>query len=147
VGGNLGAAAPGRRLRIARPGTALAVGILTVLMLAATAVLSSMARQPLFDGLSHGLVYLSFGMIGMVVAWHQPRNPMGWVAVLLGAAWAPAIVLAGLSLLLFPDGRIPSARWRSSSPSSARAGWPGWPARCRATGVPPASAGFSSRGC
>ena len=39
---------------------------------------------------------------------HEGRLPLGWVAVLLGAAWAPAVVLAGLSLLLFPDGRIPS---------------------------------------
>ena len=105
-----------------------------------------MTHQPLFDGLSHVFVYLCFGLIGVIVAWHQPRNPMGWVllgvlfffilealagsyvaldyrlhdgrlplgwvAVLLGAAWAPAVVLAGLSLLLFPDGRIPSRRWR-----------------------------------
>jgi hypothetical protein len=40
------------------------VWILTVLMVAATAVLSSMSHQPLFDGLSHALVYLSFGLIG-----------------------------------------------------------------------------------
>jgi hypothetical protein len=43
---------------------------------------------------------------------HDGRLPLGWVAVLLGAAWAPAVVLAGLALLLFPDGRIPSRRWR-----------------------------------
>ena len=135
-----------RRLRVVRPGTALAIGILTVLMLAGTAVVSTMTHQPLFDGLSHVFVYLCFGLIGVIVAWHQPRNPMGWVllgvlfffildalagsyvaldyrlhggrlplgwvAVLLGAAWAPAVVLAGLALLLFPDGRIPSRRWR-----------------------------------
>jgi hypothetical protein len=29
------------------------------------------------------------------------------VAVLLGQAWAPVMFLAGLSLLLFPDGRGP----------------------------------------
>jgi hypothetical protein len=85
-------------------------------------------------------------VVGVIVAWHQPRNPMGWVllgvtfffllddlassyayldyrlhggrlplgwlAVLLAPSWAPAIVLAGLSLLLFPDGRLPSRRWR-----------------------------------
>jgi hypothetical protein len=34
------------------------------------------------------------------------------VAVLLGQAWAPVMFLAGLSLLLFPDGRVPSARWK-----------------------------------
>ena len=146
VGGDQSAAAPGRRWHIAGPGTALAVGALTVLLLAATATFSALGRQPLTDGLSHVFVYLSFGLIGMAVAWHQPRNPMGWVllgvtfffilealggtytaldyrqhggrlplggvAVLLGASWAPAIVLAGLSLLLFPDGRIPSPRWR-----------------------------------
>jgi hypothetical protein len=32
--------------------------------------------------------------------------------VLLTPSWAPAIVLAGLSLLLFPDGQILSPRWR-----------------------------------
>jgi hypothetical protein len=135
-----------RRPRVVRPGAALAVGIVTVLMLAGTAVISTMTHQPLFDGLSHVFVYLCFGLIGVIVAWHQPRNPMGWVllgvlfffilealagsyvaldyrwhhgrlplgwvAVLLGATWAPAVVLAGLALLLFPDGRIPSRRWR-----------------------------------
>jgi hypothetical protein len=135
-----------RRPRVVRPGTAVAVGIVTVLMLAGAAVISTMTHQPLFDGLSHVFVYLCFGLIGVIVAWHQPRNPMGWVllgvlfffilealagsyvaldyrwhdgglplgwvAVLLGAAWAPAVVLAGLALLLFPDGRIPSRRWR-----------------------------------
>jgi hypothetical protein len=92
---------------------------------------------------------LAFGVIGLVVAWHQPRNPVGWLlfgvaffftmqsdasavsvldyrlhrnvplgplAVLLQPTWAPAIVCAGLSVLLFPDGRLPSPRWR----------WPLW---------------------
>jgi hypothetical protein len=34
------------------------------------------------------------------------------VAVLLQPGWAPAISLFGLSVLLFPDGRLPSPRWR-----------------------------------
>jgi hypothetical protein len=38
--------------------------------------------------------------------------PLGWVAVLLQPGWAPAIALFGLSVLLFPDGRLPSRRWR-----------------------------------
>jgi len=38
--------------------------------------------------------------------------PLGWVALLVQPAWAPAIVLLGLIVLLFPDGRLPSARWR-----------------------------------
>jgi len=38
--------------------------------------------------------------------------PLGWVAVLLQPGWAPAIALFGLGVLLFPDGRLPSRRWR-----------------------------------
>jgi hypothetical protein len=34
------------------------------------------------------------------------------VAVLLQPGWAPAIALFGLTVLLFPDGRLPGPRWR-----------------------------------
>jgi len=50
-----------------------------------------------------------------VVAAYRLRHgglPLGWVALLAQPAWAPAIVLLGLVVLLFPDGRLPSARWR-----------------------------------
>jgi hypothetical protein len=43
---------------------------------------------------------------------HQGRLPLGPVAVLLQPSWAPAIVLMGLTLLLFPDARLPLGRWR-----------------------------------
>jgi hypothetical protein len=43
---------------------------------------------------------------------HGGRLPVGWIAVLLQPTWAPAIVCAGLSVLLFPDGRLPSPRLR-----------------------------------
>ena len=38
--------------------------------------------------------------------------PLGWVAVLAQPGWAEGIALAGLAVLLFPDGRPPSPRWR-----------------------------------
>ena len=38
--------------------------------------------------------------------------PLGWVAVLAQPGWAATIVLIGLVVLLFPDGRPPSPRWR-----------------------------------
>jgi hypothetical protein len=38
--------------------------------------------------------------------------PLGGVALLAQPGWAPAIVTFGLLLLLFPDGRLPAARWR-----------------------------------
>ena len=38
--------------------------------------------------------------------------PLGWVAVLLQPLWAPSYVLYPLVIVLFPDGRLPSRRWR-----------------------------------
>jgi hypothetical protein len=38
--------------------------------------------------------------------------PLGGVAVLAQPGWAVSIVLSGLVVLLFPDGRPPSPRWR-----------------------------------
>ena len=43
---------------------------------------------------------------------HHGTLPLGPVAVLLQPTWAPGIVLLGLAILLFPDGRVPSPRWR-----------------------------------
>ena len=34
------------------------------------------------------------------------------MAVLLAPSWAPSIVLAGLALMLFPDGRILASWWK-----------------------------------
>jgi hypothetical protein len=50
-----------------------------------------------------------------VVADYRLRHgglPFGWVAVLAQPGWAPGVVMAGLAVLLFPDGRPPSPRWR-----------------------------------
>jgi hypothetical protein len=38
--------------------------------------------------------------------------PLGGMALLAQPGWAPGIVLLGLLVLLFPDGRLPSWRWR-----------------------------------
>jgi hypothetical protein len=40
------------------------------------------------------------------------RLPFGVAALLLEYSWAPAIALLGLAILLFPDGQLPSPRWR-----------------------------------
>jgi hypothetical protein len=42
----------------------------------------------------------------------QGGLPLGWVALLAQPGWAPGIVLFGLVVLLFPDGRPPSPRLR-----------------------------------
>jgi hypothetical protein len=137
----------GRRLRAATPATALAVGALIVVMLAGLGVAGAAEhRGPQLSRLGEIVLFLGFGLVGVIVAWHQPRNPMGWVligvtfflvlsslgsayadvdyrlhggrlplgwlAVLVGPSWAPAIVLAGLAVMLFPDGRILASWWK-----------------------------------
>jgi hypothetical protein len=135
-----------RRFSVASPATALVAGGLVLALVAAGPPLSAMAHQLSFSGNAPDALVLVGAVVGVVVAWHQPRNPMGWlllasfgldevnidasfysvadyrlhhgalplgpVAVLLQPAWAPTIVLAGLAILLFPDGRVPSPRWR-----------------------------------
>jgi hypothetical protein len=38
--------------------------------------------------------------------------PLGGLALLAQPGWAPGIVLLGVLVLLFPDGRLPSSHWR-----------------------------------
>jgi hypothetical protein len=45
---------------------------------------------------------------------HHTRAPLGAVAVFLQPSWAPAIALFAVSILLFPDGRIPGGPWRAA---------------------------------
>jgi hypothetical protein len=43
---------------------------------------------------------------------HQGRLPLGWLAVLVQPSWLPSFAVLGLAIVLYPDGRLPSARWR-----------------------------------
>ena len=124
--------------------------ILGCLLLALIAIVVPAAhlahRSPIADGSVPLWAYLAFGVVGFVVAWRRPRNPLGWilaglpvaaaldgdgslyaiaayrlrhgtlplgwVAMLAQPGWAIAIVLFGLAVLLFPDGRPASRRLR-----------------------------------
>ena len=204
-------------------------------LMAADPPLAVLARQSVNAGNGSVPVWFSaaIGVVGFVVAWRKPRNPLGWiilavagffalsedasfyvvadyrlrhgglplgwVALLAQPGWAPAIVLMGLIVFLFPDGRLPAPRWRwllwpylgvaalwaagavvvtagaiaghhtgvdsggtccsSTAPPASRpggewsmtcssrcwpwAGWPRWPPRCSAGGVPPGNGASS----
>jgi hypothetical protein len=43
---------------------------------------------------------------------HHASAPLGAAAVVLEPSWAPAIALFAVSILLFPDGRVPGGLWR-----------------------------------
>ena len=43
---------------------------------------------------------------------HHGGLPLGWVALLVQPSGVLSLVLLGLIFLLFPDGRLPSPRWR-----------------------------------
>jgi hypothetical protein len=130
----------------------LACGAALLALVIAAVPLAGLAHQNLdaSGGSVPVWVVAPFGVIGLVVAWRRPGNPLGWImlggalfgalsedasfytvadyrlrhgglplgwlALLAQPGWAPAVMMFGLVVLLFPDGRLPSPRWR-------------WPAR------------------
>jgi hypothetical protein len=139
-----GQAAVGR-FRPASHAAALVLGGLALALLVAQVPLSDMAHSLNLSGAASAASVLTLAGVGLVVAWRQPRNLMGWillggavflglnndaslytvlvyrlghqlplgaVAVLLQPSWAPGIVAFGLAILLFPEGQVPSRRWR-----------------------------------
>jgi hypothetical protein len=87
------------------------------------------------------VTFLAFPIVGALIASRHPKNPVGWICLAIGlfwmliflgdsipgsgpypvtiaaltqAIWIPPVGLLGIYLiLLFPDGKLPSRRWRS----------------------------------
>jgi hypothetical protein len=136
-----------RRGLPAPPRLILAVlgGLVLALIIAATP-LSVLARTWSASDAGPVADVTALCVVGAVIAWHRPANPLGWillgaggsdvlsadsgsysmldyrihhgalpfgpVAVLLQPAWAVTFTLLGLIILLYPDGRLSSPRWR-----------------------------------
>ena len=70
-----------RRFRAASPGLAWVLGGAVVVLAAAAVVLRALAGQ-LSIGITAGVVIvLTFAGVGLVIAWRQPGNPIGWMMV------------------------------------------------------------------
>jgi hypothetical protein len=76
-----------RRFRVASPRTALVLGGVVLALMIADAPLAGLAHQSMAaSGGSLPIWYsATFGVVGFVVAWRQPRNPLGWI--ILGIAF------------------------------------------------------------
>jgi MFS family permease len=131
--------------RLATPRLAVGFGCLYLALLVAVLPLSALADQFTVGSVSL-LIFVPFAAVGVLVAFRQPRNPIGWImlllalcfmvgadasfysvaayrvgrhelplarlAVFLTAGWIGFLLLLPLPILLFPDGHLPSPRWR-----------------------------------
>ncbi len=113
-------------------------------IVAAVIALSIVARQPGY-AVQPIVIAAPTAAVGVLIARHQPRNPIGWLLLGIAAAvllstgagayslvvynvarrlpigpaylvlyqlWSPSLALYFLIILLFPDGGVPSPRWR-----------------------------------
>jgi hypothetical protein len=142
------ARATARRFGLASPAACVVIGVVMLVLFIAAVPLAGLAHQNLNASSGSLPVWVTapFAVVGLVLAWRRPANPVGWimlagafflalsedasyytvadyglrhgdlplggVALFAQPGWAPAIVLLGLLVLVFPDGRLPSSRWR-----------------------------------
>jgi hypothetical protein len=139
------------RFRVTARTTVVMLGGLIVALLAFLVVSGAVTGTVTLSklGAAAGLlaIILVTATVGLVVAGHQPRNPVGWLLAgesafmllsIAGGNWATLVYVRGyhglsfagppglvlnalfsnsligfpLVILLFPDGRLPSRRWR-----------------------------------
>jgi hypothetical protein len=130
---------------LASPRHAIGLGLLYVVLLVGVLPLSALAGQFTLGSLSL-LIFVPFAAVGVLVAFRQPGNPIGWImvflalsfmigadasfysvaayrlghhglplprlAVFLTTGWIGFVLLLPLPVVLFPDGHLPSPRWR-----------------------------------
>ncbi len=78
------------RFRLASPTTALVLGGVLLVLMIADVPLARLAHQSVNASSGSLPVWFSaaFGVVGFVVAWRKPRNPLGWAILGLAAFFA-----------------------------------------------------------
>jgi hypothetical protein len=98
------------RPRLASPAMALILGGLTFALGAAYWVIAVLVHQSgLGSGAGSAGLAVSCGVVGVVVAWHQPRNPMGWILLGVGGFFSltgAATLYSALAYRIHP-GELP----------------------------------------
>ena len=118
-----------------------ALTILSLSDAPATQPSSEWGTASALGGLAIFLPFLAFPLVGALIASRRPHNPIGWICLAAGLfwmlivledsvpagfgpypvtidaltqwMWIPPVGLLGIYMvLLFPDGRLPSRRWR-----------------------------------
>jgi hypothetical protein len=89
--GNPVAGAGHRRFRLASPATALVLGGVLLALLAVGWPFAGLAHLGVnaSTGGSPWWTLTPFGVVGFVLAWRKPGNPLGWCLLGLGVAGAP----------------------------------------------------------
>ena len=97
--------------RLASPGTATAVGAVTLLLLIAGVPLA-IATHQLSGGLAEFPLMVPFGVVGLIIARRQPRNPIGWIMLAVAGVYTVGADAGSYAVLAFRMGHpgLPLAR-------------------------------------
>ncbi len=73
-------------------------------------------RPSFFDVLSFSAIFVMFPAVGAVVAWRRPRNPIGWLFILMGL---------GITMSVFSSEYAGWATWVADLPADEIVAWAG----------------------
>jgi hypothetical protein len=134
-----------RRFWLASPAAVTGLAVLVLLPAVAVVPLALEAHRGVLSNVGQIVPFLPIAAVGLVIARHRPRNPIGWLlittaasavltddaelyvwpvyrlghhlplgpaALLLAFTWFIVYATLPVAILLFPDGVLPSPRWR-----------------------------------